>query len=202
MNTPMQRHTKQSALLQRKTSPGFSLIEVVVAMGVFSLVMAIVSVVFSGGFAAYKNTASSQRYLENAQYIMNDMIKQLRTSSVLSPVGNPASNTNPRSIRFFDHSQSQCVIYQQHTSPAYIEKAIGTAGTAQLCASAPGFGAWRRVTTGSVTLDLRIRNSVLNSRAGMVTVSFLVGGGSGARVNPVLLQSSVSLRDYKQSLGL
>jgi len=171
-------------------------------MGVFSLIMAIVSVVFSGGFAAYKNTASSQKYLENAQYIMNDLVKQLRTSSVISPLGNPAFNTSPVSIKFFDHSQSKCIMYRQHSSPDYIEKVIGTAGTAALCDTTPGFGAWRRVTTGEVTMNLIVSDSVLSSRVGMVTISFLVGGGAGSVVNPILLQSAVSLRDYKKSLGL
>lgn len=187
---------------QSKHPSGFSLIEVVVAMGVFSLIMAVVSIVFSNGFAAYRNTASSQKYLENAQYIMNDMVKQLRTSSVVSPLGSPAFNTAPVSIKFFDHSQSQCIMYRQHLAPDYIEKAIGSAGTAALCDTAPGLGAWTRVTTGEVTMNLLIWDSVLGSRAGRVTVSFLVGGGAGSAVDPILLQSTVSLRDYKKSLGL
>lgn len=187
---------------QRKNISGFSLVEVLVAMGVFSIVMAVVSVTFSGGFAAYKNTARSQRYLENAQYIMNDLAKQLRTSSVVNPLGNPAVNTNPVSIKFFDHSQSKCLIYRQHVGPDYIEKAIGTAATAALCDTAPNFGAFTRVTTGEVTMHLRIQDSVLASRAGLVVISFWVGGGAGSPVDPILLQSAVSLRDYKKSLGL
>jgi prepilin-type N-terminal cleavage/methylation domain-containing protein len=187
---------------QRKSSRGFSLIEVVVAMGVFSLLMAIVSVAFSGGFATYRNTASAQKYLENAQYIMNDLAKQLRTSSVISPTGNPAANTSPISVTFFDHSQSKCIMYRQHTSPDYIEKSVGTAGTAALCGTTPGFSVWNRVTAGEVTMDLVIRNSVLSTRVGLVIISFSVGGGGASAVDPVLLQSSVSLRDYKTSLGI
>lgn len=181
---------------------GFSLIEVVVAMGVFSLLMAIVSVVFSGGFAAYRNTASSQKYLENAQYIMNDLVKQLRTSSVISPAGDPGTNTSPVSITFFDYSQSRCIMYRQHLSPNYIEKSIGTAVTVASCGAAPGFDDWDRLTTGEVTMNLIVRDSALNTRAGMAIISFLVGSGGTSVVNPILLQSTVSLRDYKKSLGL
>ncbi len=200
----MSTHQRKIASIvpMRRTSQGFSLIEVVVAIGVFSLLMAIVSVVFSGGFASYKNTASSQKYLENAQFVMNDMVKQLRTSSVVNPTGNPAFNTSPVSITFFDHSQSKCIMYRQHLAPDYIEKAIGSAGTAVLCGTTPGFGAYSRVTTGEVTMNLLIRDSVLTTRVGMVSLSFFVGGGAGSAVNPILLQSAVSLRDYKTSLGL
>lgn len=198
----MYHHGRRAAWFRKESLRGLSLVEVVVAMGVFSLLMAIVSVVFSGGFATYRNTANSQKYLENAQFVMNDLIKQLRTSSVIAPVGNPAANTNPMSIHFFDHSQSKCVVYRQNPGQDFIEKAIGSAGTAALCDTAPGFGAWQRVTTGEVTMDLVIRDSVLSSRAGIVFVSFWVGGGATSAVDPILLQSGVSLRDYKKSLGL
>ncbi len=196
----MHQNKRQHELLQGKNIFGFTLIEVVVAMGVFSLTMAIVSVVFSQGFASNKNTMNSQKYLENAQYIMNDLVKQLRTSSVIAPTGNPATNTNPVSIKFFDHSRSQCVMYQQHTAPNYIEKKVGTATTSALCDTTPGFGAATRVTAGEVTMNLSIRNSSLASRAGLVSMSFLVGGG-GSPVSPILLQSAVSLRDYGESLA-
>ena len=93
-------------------------------------------------------------------------------------------------------------MYRQHSSPDYIEKSVGTAGTAALCGATPGFSVWNRVTAGEVTMDLVIRNSVLGTRVGLVIISFSVGGGGASAVNPVLLQSSVSLRDYKTSLGI
>lgn len=198
----MYQRTAYPIVIKKKYVRGFSLMEVVVAMGIFSLLMSIVTVVFSGGFAAYRNTSSAQRYLENAQFIMNDLAKQLRTSSVINPLGNPAVNTNPMSIQFFDHSQSKCIMYRQHVAPDYIEKTIGSAGTVALCETAPGFGVWNRVTTGDVRMNLAIRDSVLGSRAGMVTMSFWVSGGGGNSVSPILLQSSVSLRDYVKSWGL
>lgn len=198
----MHKKKEQVFLSRGNFLKGLSLIEVVVAMGVFSLLMAIVSVVFSGGFAAYRNTASAQRYLENSQFVMNDLTKQLRTSSVVSPTGNPATNTSPVSITFFDHSQSKCIMYRQHVSPDYIEKSIGTAGTVALCGTSPGFSVWNRVTTGEVTMNLIIRDSVLHTRVGLAVISFSVGGGAVSAVDPILLQSSVSLRDYKVSLGL
>ena len=198
----MYQNRKQVVVSQKNCLLGLSLIEVVVAMGVFSLLMAVVSVAFSGGFVAYRNAASAQKYLENAQYIMNDLAKQLRTSSIIDPIGNPATNTSPASITFFDHSQSKCIAYRQHATSDYIEKSVGTAGTTALCGTAPGFSVWNRVTTGEVTMDLVIRNSVLNTRVGLVTISFFVGGGSTAAVSPILLQTSVSLRDYKTSFGL
>lgn len=191
-----------SIVSMRRTSQGFSLIEAVVAIGIFSLIIAIVVVVFSRGVVSYRHTANLQKYLENAQFVMNDMVKQLRTSSVVNPMGNPASNTSPVSITFFDYSQSKCITYRQHLSPDYIEKAIGSAGTATLCGTTPGFGAYSRVTTGEVKMNLLIRDSVLNTRVGVVSLSFFVGGGASSAVNPILLQSAVSLRDYKTSLGL
>ncbi|MBP7811683.1 MAG: hypothetical protein KA054_02465 [Candidatus Moranbacteria bacterium] len=178
------------------------MVEVIVAIGIFSILLAMMSMVFGESIRIYRNTTYSQRYVENAQFTMNELIKQLRTSSVITPVGNPAVNTNPVSIRFFDHSQSKCIVYRQHLAPDYIERALGGASTAALCSTDPDLGDWERMTAGDVRMRLIIRNSVLNSRVGMVHVSFSVGGGNNVDINPILLQSAVSLRDYKRSFGL
>lgn len=176
---------------------GFSLLEVVVAMGIFSLMMVVASEGFGSGVLGYKNNMRAEQDLENAQFIMNDMMKQLRTSTVVNPVGNPVAST---SIRFFDHSQSKCLEYRlQAGSPNnYVEKAIGTAAAVdELSCGSDSMGTWTRVTTGDVTMNLSIISSSNSpKRVGLVTIVFVVKGRISSPVQPITLQSSVSLRDY------
>ena len=175
---------------------GFTLVEALVAIGISSIVMTMTATVFGGGIASFKRSTETEKATENAQFIMNDMMKQLRTSTVVNPVGNPVQST---SIRFFDHSQSKCFRYQQNNLAPYIERVVAAAGTTFAdCENNVGFGGQPvdRVTIGDVTMALHIVSSdgtAGSKRAGLVTIVFTVTAGAGS---PTIIQSSVALRDY------
>lgn len=201
MQIQLQKH---NTMRKQARVSGFTLVEALVAIGISVVVMTMTATVFSGGIASFKRSTQTEKATENAQFIMNDMMKQLRTSTVVNPIGNPAANTNPVSIRFFDHSQSQCFIYRQHIAPNYIERTVAVAGTTFTdCENNVGFNGQptNRVTIGDVSMALRIVSSdrtTTPKRAGLVTVVFTVAGGSGS---PTVIQSSVALRDYN-NIGL
>lgn len=187
---------------RRSTCRGFTLLEIVIALGIFSLLMSVVAVILSNGFSSFRNNTRAEKILENAQFLINDITKQLRTSTVITPVGNPATNTNPVSIQFFDHSQQKCFSYRQNTG-GYVEGAVGTAATVADCTTAPGFSTWVRLTNDGVTnMGLRIIDSSTTApkRAGLVTIVFQVSSGVTGTSDTVWLQTSVSLRDYTRSI--
>jgi Tfp pilus assembly protein PilW len=76
-----------------KKSKGLSLLEVMVSMGVFSLMMVSVAGIFSSSIASYRFNKVIERDLENAQFVMNDIAKQLRTSTVVDPAGATFAST-------------------------------------------------------------------------------------------------------------
>jgi hypothetical protein len=77
-----------------------------VALFVFLIIMLSLSGTFTQSFAGYKNTRAVQKDVENAQFALNLMAKELRTSTVVS-----ASGPHP-SVKFYDHSKSICFEYK------------------------------------------------------------------------------------------
>jgi prepilin-type N-terminal cleavage/methylation domain-containing protein len=92
-------------MLKNKNKKGFSLIELIIAIFIFTILMITTAGIFSGFFSGYRKARATQGDLENAQFAMNYMAKTLRTSGVKSPtVLGTVSD-----ITVFDYSQSKCV---------------------------------------------------------------------------------------------
>lgn len=104
----------QRSLLARQASgakKGFSLVEALVAIFVFSIVAVTLAVLFSGLLRNYNASKKMQRSAENAQYAMNLMAKTIRGS--ILPAG--AVFADASQITMFDTSRSMCVIYKYET---------------------------------------------------------------------------------------
>lgn len=178
----------------QKKLKGLSLLEVMVSMGIFSLMMVSVAGIFSSSIQSSRANKNIQHDLENAQFLMNNIAKQLRTSTIIG-----ASATG---IRFYDYSQGECLLYQKNVGN-YIE--MGSATTTRVgCTGGTDLGTLIRVTTGDVdptfsTIDSFL-NSVTpaNSRVGKVTMVFVVKE-KAASTRDVRIQTTVSLRDYVES---
>lgn len=202
----------------QKKLKGLSLLEVIVSIGVFSLMMITTAGIFANSISSSRSNRVIERNVEQAQFVMNEMAKELRTSTVVnttfdnSGAGTFASPGIGNDVRFFDYSQSKCIEYSVATvnGNSLIQRATPSAATADpvACATAtmdvvqimtigdvvPSF---RVVTsfdgdTGSGTIDTR------NARVGIVTMAFVVKEKASA-TQSVTLQTSVSLRDYSKS---
>lgn len=86
---------------------GFTLIEAVVSLFVFLIIMLALSSTFTQSFSGYKNTRAVQKDVESAQFALNLMAKELRTSTVVSP----NEDDSVTSIEFYDYSQNKCFRY-------------------------------------------------------------------------------------------
>ena len=176
---------------------GLSLLEVMVSMGIFSMMMVAVAGIFGSSIQSSRANRNIQHDLENAQFVMNDIAKQLRTSTVVNV------NVDSNSLRFYDYSQGKCIQYGKSSIANYIEVASATT-TRVSCVSGLGLGTATRVTTGDVIPAFSVVTSSLDtvtpasSRVGKVTMAFLVREKATSTRN-VLIQTTVSLRDYKES---
>lgn len=191
----------------QKKLKGMSLLEVMVSMGIFSLMIVTIAGIFGSSISSSRTNRVIERNLEQAQFVMNEMAKELRTSTVLSPTGDFATPGVSASIRFYDYSQSLCINYQstpvddgtRHT----IVRTSASVGSPDLCiASAPVNP--QTMTIGDVVPSFRVvtsfdggGNSAL-ARVGRVTMVFVVKEKALA-TQSVTLQTSVSLRDYMKS---
>lgn len=176
---------------------GFTLIEVVVALFMFSLLMSSVSGIFANTFLGYKAARASQRNTENAQYAMNAMAKELRTSSIAS--------STAAAVKFYDYSQNICFSYRIRNinpSESYLEVASAsptpipdTAAAKLSWCNLASLGSYTIVTTGVVTGNFSVipSSAVAPVSVGKVTISLQIAEGTKYAAR---LQTTASLRDY------
>ncbi len=181
-----------------KSSKGFTLIEVIVSVFVFLIVMTAVTNTFTNGFSSYKNTKIAQKNLEDVQFAMNLIAKELRTSTIVAP----ASNDTVQTIRFYDYSQSSCLEYEINSLSKELKvtkKPIATPSTPAVDCGGGSLGTAKSlVKVGSasgalLTGNFRVTPSVAGATAGKVTIALQIQE-SGTQV--ARIQTSVSLRDY------
>lgn len=99
---------KNISLFEKKSSSrskGFSLVEMMVAMFVFSLVMVGVVASFAQVVKLNHTSKRIQQNLEDVRFVFNRITKTLRTSVVVSSSGIQDS------IQIYDYSQSKCFFY-------------------------------------------------------------------------------------------
>ncbi len=180
---------------------GFTFLEVIVAVFIFSIIMLAVANIFSSSASGYKKAKAAQKNIEAAQAVVNFMVKSLRTSSVVKCGGADClAGGMYTSIRIFDYSQTKCYDFKFEDK----KLKLGTISETDKD-GCMGYG-------GSIShIGLLEADSayftVIPSSSGIVgkaTISMEVcGNGTGnCAANPkdkVNIQSTVSLRDYEVS---
>ncbi len=171
-----------------KKARGFTLIEVLVSLFVFSLMMAAVSQIFATAFSGYRSTRAIQQDIDNTQYSINVIAKELRTSSVVSAAGNVTA------VQFYDHSQGKCFRYR--INGGNLQVASGAAADVGTC-STMALAAFTTISTGVVTGSFQVTLSTNAPRhVGKVTVALDISEGP---THHARIQTTVSLRDFGAS---
>lgn len=192
----------KKTLLQIKR--GFSLLEVIVAVFIFSLIMVAVTGTFANFSVSYRNTRATQKDLENAQYAINLMAKVIRTSNVIKCNGGSCSAADYTSISIFDNSQDKCIVYRINNHELQTSSASPeTSGDGNTCAFSESYST---ITTGYIeTGKFYVVPSSAGSIAGRITISFSIcqPDSSAASCSANLddkarIQTSVSLRNYQE----
>lgn len=175
---------------------GFTLVEMIIAIGVFSIMSVAIAGAFTSGFSSYGDTRELQRNVETAQYALNTLEKLLRTSTVVSAAGN-----NVQAITFYDYSSSRCFRYRFVAGGSFAAQWFVTSdpfGTSPCVTGSASFSASAAVTSGYVTGGFTIVPSDKLStpkKMGRVTVNLSVKADSGAAIES-RIQATSSLRDY------
>lgn len=176
----------------RTTGRGFTLIEVIVSLFVFLIIMLALSSTFAQSFTGYRNTRAVQKDVESAQFALNLMAKELRTSTI---VGGSSSR-----VKFYDYSQKMCFEYEIASDQLTVSKkdvANPTKNPVSDCSGSLG-GSTTLVKTetigGRVTGFFQTTpSSVSPKQVGKITVSLHISEGSNNQAN---VQTTSSLRDY------
>lgn len=165
---------------------GFTLTEILVSMFVFSIMMVSVSQISSTTFFGYRNTRAIQRDIENAQFAMNVMAKELRTSSVVSAAGTQTS------VKFFDYSQEKCFQYRIVSERLEVDSADDV--DADACRNRT-FSTFLPVSTGVIAGSFRVTPSTAGV-VGKVTMFLDISEGPSHHAR---IQTTVSLRNFAVS---
>jgi type II secretory pathway pseudopilin PulG len=183
---------------------GFSFLEVMLSVFIFSLMMTTVSITFANLFKNYTKAKAIQINLENSQFAMNSMAKSLRTSSVL-----PSTDST---IKFFNYSDNKCTAYQHDEEDASLQIAsvlipiddplIQTGEQKIEACNGETLSVFSDVISSNVSdvkFDYIPSSEGSENIIGKVTISVEVcptAGCIGPAEDNVRIQSSVSLRDY------
>ena len=189
---------------QRKHLRGLTLIELVIAMAIFSILMVSAAHTFTSGILSFKMNTATERDVESISTLMNQMAKEIRTSTIADYTGSStgAKVTNPSSLTYYDYSQGKCVRYTSSsgnlTTAGIIrrqEKMVPTTTFTTIatdCSSA--FGAAIDVTPADTRLNLVVNESI-PGKVGGAQITFTLNSST----KPVQIRSFVSSRDYKKS---
>lgn len=193
----------------KKNFRGLTLIEVVVAMAIFSILMVSAAQVFTTGLLSFKQNVSVERDVESLGALMNQIAKELRTSTV-GGSGTGALVSNPATIVYYDYSQGKCIRYssssgslatagtirrQEHTPPDTSTPPDGIPDFTDIatdCSS--GWSSAIDVTPADTKLNLRTNESIAG-KVGGVQMTFTLNSST----KPVQIRTFVSGRDYKKS---
>jgi Tfp pilus assembly protein PilW len=178
---------------------GLSLIEIVMSMAAFTIILTGTIQIVAQSAKNFRAMKLLQANLETAQFALNTMAKELRTSSVVSS----ATGATSSSVTFFDYSQSRCIQYRTDESTGLVERRAHAFGSTDpdanrtSCAGYAFAEAYESLLTGLTeqAMDVVASRNLADGAGpmvGRVTVSLTVGTGGAAAT----VQTTVSLRDF------
>lgn len=200
-----------------KKQKGFTFIEIIIAVFIFALMMMAVAGIFSSSIGGYQKARAVQKNLEDAQFIMNQMAKILRTSSVADGPDDSYSD----SIVVFDYSQGKCFKYIFDGNNIKFGKTNEPPPTVPPASPSPARELFEKnpiswcasnippnsTLTPMAALDVTGKFKITKSKPGIgndgvlgkVTISMKVCSNVGCTADKADIQTSVSLRDYYQA---
>ena len=182
---------------------GFSLLEVLLSVFIFSIIMVGVTSYFVSIASANQNTQRLQQNLEDIRFAMSRIAKVLRTSVIVSPT----SSQTASKVRIFDYSQFQCVQYS-FENDGIVEYALslpsGEADEKAWCATLSSASFLSNVLVSvSNGASLSGRFSVVPSddgSGGTIAAGRVMMNATVVRQNnSSTVQTTVSLRNYKET---
>lgn len=183
--------------LRSKTKmAGFSLLEMIIAVAIFSLVMIVLVSTFVSMVSVRKKTREIQQNMENARVAMNSVAKALRNSDIIVP----ALDGNASIIRTYNYSQERCEQYEFNDNDlVYSFETVLVVNKADCDPTLPlNDGNFNML---SDTVSSGKFNVVLSTDSAVGRVVILIKIQKSGGVSEALMQSAVSLRSQSQEVN-
>lgn len=171
--------------LKSKQLKAFSLIEMVVAISIFSVVMTAVVAVFISMVKTQRTSKNMQTNLEDARGALEAMAKNIRMSTV--------DNASASEINIYNYSQNKCINYSFSSSTKKIntrEAVILQRAQVLNCKNASYSSAAELISSGIENFRFEVDQST-DLKAGKAIIWLKME----ATADP--FQTTISLRDYK-----
>ena len=182
----MERKNQKTEIFRK--NKGFTLVELLVAIFVFSLMITVSISAFSSVIISRKNTRITQKNVEEARTAIETMAKNIRMSTNLGPGG--SSRT---SIYMYNNSQEMCVAYR-FSSNRLQTNFYANAGSEEDpdCDSPSG---WINIINTNAVGKFYVVESddtTDDEAIGRATIHLTIGSGNLEKH----MQTTVSFRDY------
>jgi Tfp pilus assembly protein PilV len=181
---------------QAKNFRGLSIIELLVAVFIFTIIIVAATSTFTNTFSTWKKTRQTQADLEKARTAMETIGKSIRMSNQLKY----SSNT----LSMFNNSQNKCIRYSSGAGGSLVSTTCtpteaNIEATTYDCeldnCGGDNYGNQVTLVSSDVVLTFNVEETdVAGHEMGKATMSILVGTGAQQR----RIQTTVSFRDYKE----
>jgi prepilin-type N-terminal cleavage/methylation domain-containing protein len=169
---------------------GFTLLELLISVAILAILMMAVTEIFTRSFGSFRASRELESNIADAQFLMNLLSKEFRTSTVIIPA---SSNDNTSTVKFFEYSKQECQQYRFNASTSSIEVARQNTDFSG-CNTVSNLTGFTEVNVGGVTGSFAVVPSTQSTpRVGKITMTIVFDGEATA---PVVLQTTTSLRDY------
>ena len=176
--------------IKKNKQKAFSLIELITAMFVFSVVIMVTVAIFVNVVHVRKKSKHVQQNMEDIKYVMELMSKVIRMSSKVTNVGS-------NQVIMYNNSQNKCISYRFTGSS--LESASNSDDRAS-CGLTSVFpiADYTPMVNGSVTGKFSVTPSSNSPpHIGKVVITMSISAGSGSGEHAVNLQTTLSLRNYE-----
>lgn len=173
-----------------KKLAGFSLLEMIIAMSIFSLIVMATVAAFASIVSTQKKTKEIQKNLESTRTALELVGKTMRFSNHLSSGGESV-------IFLYNTSQNKCLSYQ-FSENGLEEAKFGPPSDPSDCENAENYiGIYKTLVAGATgkfnVIETNKEAAAGDFVIGKATISINIGGN--------YLQTSASFRDYEDILG-
>ncbi len=186
---------KRRGSLARSSRKGLSLLEVIVAIAVFTIIMIATVEVFS---SMIKTKAEADRMREShqkAQVAIETITKSIRSGVVVSPASSVPITNDSDTIRIYDYSQLQCIEYSFSSDALQKKFVIMDYDDRADCSGSPSFSGLQTMvdatTKGTFDISWETDNKY-------VTIALLlIAPNLSETTNQTRVQTTVSMRNLK-----
>jgi len=194
---------KHAMCIKNAGKKGFSLVEMLVAMMISSLIILTVVAAFASAFRARENAGNIQRNIEDAKTAMEYMAKVMRMSSNLKAESNLEGGFEK--VSMYSKSLNKCIEFSFDSTKGVVKElkcdpvdtenpcSLGVVAEGSDCYSSPGESV--EITNGNLkNVQFYLKKDEDQHKIRLVTIKMEIEQG-GQSSN---LQTSVSLRDYRK----